>query len=78
MTIHLKSREALQAINRLLESTKKNKKTKKLEFTHIYPLIPELASGLGPSLERGRVVEMLEKRKGVLIQSGKKAASICV
>lgn len=54
-------------INRLLESNKwkkQNKQKQVLKFSHIHPLVPELAPGLGPSLECSRVVEMLERRMG--------------
>ena len=50
-------------INRVLQVKKKQM----LKFSHVHPLVPELASGLGPSLECSRVVEMLEKGEKMLI-----------
>lgn len=57
---------------RLKKKERKEKKEKQLKFSHIHSLVPELASGFGPSLERSRVVEMLEQRGEQWIQSFKK------
>lgn len=36
---------------------------KRLKFSHVHPLVPALAPGLGPGLERSRVVKMLEEAR---------------
>lgn len=53
-----KKQESLINSMRLKKKERKEKKEKQLKFSHIHSLVPELASGFGPSLERSRVVEM--------------------
>ncbi len=63
VTIHLKAARPDKYVRVKKKKRRKKGKRKDLKFSHIHPLVPELAAGLGPSLECSRVVEMLENRR---------------